>query len=126
MAKIVANRAKVADLKKQKPTKLNKLAIYMLGGRPVTGAIMIAKFNIYSYRDAIYDLTKKGYEILEKNGFKDIDKLGVEKCVGYNIYFKNGDGWGFNEHCFSLHYVHELQHALRLYGLNDIADNFQI
>lgn len=63
MAKIVANRAKVADLKKQKPTKLNKLAIYMLGGRPVTGAIMIAKFNIYSYRDAIYDLTKKGYNI---------------------------------------------------------------
>lgn len=60
---IGANRAKIEELKKGEQTKLNKLAIYMLGGRPVTGAIMIAKFNIYSYRDAIYDLTKKGYNI---------------------------------------------------------------
>lgn len=64
---IGANRAKIEELKKEKQTKLNKLAIYMLGGRPVTGAIMIAKFNIYSYRDAIYDLTKKGYEIKNKD-----------------------------------------------------------
>ena len=64
---IRANRAKIEELKKGRQTKLNKLAIYMLGGRPVTGAIMIAKFNIYSYRDAIYDLTKKGYEIKNKD-----------------------------------------------------------
>ena len=36
---IGANRAKIEELKKEKQTKLNKLAIYMLGGRPVTGAI---------------------------------------------------------------------------------------
>lgn len=60
---INCNYPKIEYLKKERQTKLNKLAIYMLGGRPVTGAIMIAKFNIYSYRDAIYDLTKKGYNI---------------------------------------------------------------
>lgn len=62
-ATIDENYPKIESLKKERQTKLNKLAIYMLGGRPVTGAIMIAKFNIYSYRDAIYDLTKKGYNI---------------------------------------------------------------
>ena len=66
-ATIDENYPKIESLKKERQTKLNKLAIYMLGGRPVTGAIMIAKFNIYSYRDAIYDLTKKGYEIKNKD-----------------------------------------------------------
>lgn len=70
---IESNKAKIEELKAQKPTKRNKLAIYMLGGRPVTGALMIAKFNIYSYRDAIYDLTQDGFSIsskmiTEKNG----------------------------------------------------------
>lgn len=63
MARVLANIPKVDALKKEKPTKLNNLAIYMLKGFPVTGALMVAKFNIYSYRDAIYDLTKKGYKI---------------------------------------------------------------
>lgn len=60
------NKALVAKLKEGKPTKQNNLLIYLLGGRPVTGATMIVKFNIYSYRDAIYDLRKKGYNIISK------------------------------------------------------------
>lgn len=65
-------------------------------------------------------------EILEKNGFKNIDKLGAERCNGFNIYFKDGDGFSFNEHYFSLHYVHEFQHALRLCRLRELADNFKV
>lgn len=45
MAEIDANCTKIVSLKKEKQTK----------------------FNIYSYRDAIYDLTKKGYEIKNKD-----------------------------------------------------------
>ena len=41
--------------------------------------------------------------------FKIIDKYGVS--IGKKCYF---------------HYVHELQHALRLCELNDLADNFKI
>lgn len=63
-------------------------------------------------------------EILEKNGFKDEDA-----DLLYTFY----DGWNFEIHnktmlvsCGSIWYVHELQHALRLCGLNELADNFQI
>lgn len=67
-------------------------------------------------------------EILEKNGFMDIDTLGVEACCGYNIYYKSGEGYGFNEVDITrpFYYVHELQHALRLCGLNELADNFRV
>lgn len=60
------NEKKVDALKRQKQTKLNRLAMYLLGGRPVTGRIMINRFHILSYRDAIYDLKQKGYEISAK------------------------------------------------------------
>lgn len=66
LAIVKGNLPKIEAIKKEKDTKINRLAIYMLGGRPVTGATMIAKFNIYSYRDAIYDLGKKGYNIASK------------------------------------------------------------
>ena len=54
-------------------------------------------------------------EILEKNGFKDIDK--EDNCDGYDIYWTTGDGFSINTQDLHLHYVHELQHALRLCGI---------
>lgn len=62
----MANREKMHKLLKEKGTKINRLALYLLGGRPVTGALMIRFFNILSYRDAIYTLRKKGYDIKSK------------------------------------------------------------
>ena len=60
--KIRENRPAIATLEKSRK-KIDRLAAFMLGGNPVTGRTMIEKFNIYSYRDAIYDLGKKGYDI---------------------------------------------------------------
>lgn len=66
LATMRANKEKIDSLYNDKCTKLNRLAIYMLKGYPVTGVVMINKFNIYSYRDAIYNLGLKGYEINSK------------------------------------------------------------
>lgn len=76
-------------------------------------------------------------EILEKNGFKkEIDDMGDPyyslKDYTFSLYYF------FDANVISLYagghrvflekkiYVHELQHALRLCGLADIADNFRI
>ena len=95
-------------------------------------------------------------EILVKNGFdpetfltaeweKEVYFKEFSSCVvepddsgkyifGTTIYWnkKDGDGspidWGtmYDSRICNLQYVHELQHALRLCGLNELADNFKI
>lgn len=83
-------------------------------------------------------------EILEKNGFKASysscyqEKYSLfvndeEDCVEYKFSKQTKDfyrlkvyiqcGEAVNIH--ALH-IHELQHALRLCGLNDLADNFKV
>lgn len=59
-------------------------------------------------------------EILEQNGMFLLTEQNYVRCViaDYNKFGK------FNK-C-ELHYVHELQHALRIFGLNELADNFKI
>mgnify|MGYP003291261488 CR=1 FL=1 len=59
-------------------------------------------------------------EILEKNG------LGLKGQDMPIISLKiQGDGW-WNKPCAYIKYVHEFQHALRLCGLNELADDFKI
>lgn len=54
-------------------------------------------------------------EILEKNGFEYDDSVNiVGKMISDSVYEKQ------------FKYVHELQRALRLCGLNDLADNFKV
>ena len=95
-------------------------------------------------------------EILMKNGFDPETFLTAEwekevyfkefpSCVvepddsgkyifGTTIYWnkKDGDGspmdWGtmYDSRICNLQYVHELQQALRLVGLNELADNFKV
>ena len=36
------------------------------------------------------------------------------------------EGYEYNIDSFPIHYVHELQRALRLCGLNELADNFKV
>lgn len=77
-------------------------------------------------------------EILEKNGFVfdsdfwtianprynnvrmvrycSIDEEATDAFLGH---------WAFDEN-YAIDYVHELQHALRLCGLNELADNFKV
>lgn len=68
-------------------------------------------------------------EILEANGFENYKNIGsiryfIKDGVKYEVhqgllYFGRGEIQG-------IEYVHELQHILRLIGINDLADNFKI
>ena len=74
-------------------------------------------------------------EILEKNGgrIKNVcdgyDEWTIEIESNYSWWLltitKEIDGgYEYNIDSFPIHYVHELQHALRLCGLDELADNF--
>ena len=62
-------------------------------------------------------------EILEKNGVKDSGALSYEFYDGYHVFLYAEKR---TVHAGALWFVHELQHALRLCGLHDLADNFKI
>ena len=79
----------------------------ILGSDPLRGLIPIADLQPIT-------LTA---EILEKNGFKNID-TGLD-CDGSNIYWKTNNGYSINTQDINLKFVHELQHAMRLCGIND-------
>lgn len=66
-AKIRENQPTINALAKSKK-KIDRLAAFMLDGNPVTGRTMIERFNIYSYRDAIYNLSTapRNYNIVRK------------------------------------------------------------
>lgn len=75
-------------------------------------------------------------EILEKNGFKQADAF--RKGYGYDfpiqyiediypIYLRTNGIWNIQcAELIDIKYVHELQHVLRLCGLNELANDFKI
>ena len=80
-------------------------------------------------------------EILEKNGFESRDNFyeitfqtnKIDNSIFRIAEFEKSGNWffGFFDfpnliENFRINYVHELQHALRLCGLNELADNFKI
>ena len=73
-------------------------------------------------------------EILEKNGWKDRENL-MELRVNEDICFLWSKGYGVFTGAFTnqigryicnFKYVRILQHLLRRYGLNELADNFKL
>ena len=69
-------------------------------------------------------------EILEKNGWKRREVF-MDMKADENINFSWTDLYGEslfqNSYCMcDCKYVHTLQHALRLCGLDELADNFKI
>lgn len=58
-------------------------------------------------------------EILEKNGWRNIDNI----YFSLESRFNNGKKASCGNY---IHYVHELQHIWRLCGRNDLADNFVV
>lgn len=78
-------------------------------------------------------------EILEANGFKSGWVIYEAHIGDTYILIQTFKDWGHDwkkhinicartsgYHILCPEYVHELQHALRLCGLNDIADNFKV
>ena len=69
-------------------------------------------------------------EILEKNGWKETEYWYEYEDGNTIIQYSLSNIWGIIngieiEH-FKCEYVHQLQHLLRLCGLDEIADNFKI
>ena len=72
-------------------------------------------------------------EILKKNGWKyhkNLENL-MEMKVDEDACFRwiNGHGGFSNQngcYMYDFKYVHTLQHLLRYYGLNELADNFKV
>lgn len=70
-------------------------------------------------------------EILEKNAYPED---GIWYSFGDFYVAPYGDCFVIHIHSYDdkrdflcrIHYIHELQHALRLCGLNDLAENFKI
>ena len=75
-------------------------------------------------------------EILEKNGLRKLVTYGTEKwtCDNFRLNVYSSDGtWRFcadtkrnEDSVIYVRFVHQLQHALRLCGLNELADNFKV
>lgn len=72
-------------------------------------------------------------EILEKNGFWVMENVnnGAEEYIAYAtaglmFHYNRDNDYYFPNTPISWKYVHELQHALRLCGLDELADNFKI
>ena len=74
----------------KKLSKKDKLRLHLLKGYLLTGWIMTENFNVFSYRDAIYDLRKQG---MTREG-KTIIKNGVQHqewwlaCYEYEWVFE--------------------------------------
>ena len=64
-------------------------------------------------------------EILEKNGWW-YDVEWMHDKVDFGIERWNGGFQCYNINQIKLDLVHQLQHALRLCGFNELADNFKV
>ena len=84
-------------------------------------------FDDYVYLPVPIPLTP---EILEKNGWKETEYWHEYKDGNTIIQYSLSNIWGIIneieiEH-FKCEYVHQLQHLLRLCGLDELADNFKV
>ena len=65
-------------------------------------------------------------EILEKNGFRYDDSPFTQGWCGYGLLIYNGRVTAGQNVSMICQYAHQLQHILRLCGMNELADNFKI
>ena len=72
-------------------------------------------------------------EIMKKNGFWEMENVnnGAEEYIVYAIagltfHYNRDNDYYFPNTPISWKYVHQLQHALRLCGLDELADNFKV
>ena len=68
-------------------------------------------------------------EILEKNGWNHSNRLMITRIDDNDFYWSEELGGILYKNQYNMcncKYVHNLQHALRLCGLDELADNFKI
>ena len=111
--------------------------IYNNGYDDVVAEITEEAFNEYGVCEEIIDVMLVNCspipltaEILEKNGWERHD-IFMDMKVAADVIFSWTDMYGKSllqngYHMCYCKYVHTLQHALRLAGLNELADNFKI
>ena len=115
----------------------DKVMVKVLSQIPDTYVLHTWTANDYSRDIQVKPITLTP-EILERNGFVfDCDFWTIANPRYNNVrmvtYYSIGDDvsdaflghWAFDEN-YAIDYVHELQHALRLCGLNELADNFKV
>ena len=99
--------------------KANGVDLFPVQLRNAEGLIL-APLTCFATEIAPIPLTS---EILEKNGVKDSGALSYEFYDGYHVFLYAEKR---TVHAGALWFVHELQHALRLCGLHDLADDFKV
>ena len=72
LANNMKNVERILEIKKgKKLSKIDQLRLHLLKGYLLSGWIMTENFNVYSYRDAIYNLRKQGMAIEGKTIIKN-------------------------------------------------------
>ena len=111
----------------------DKVMVKVLSQIPNTYVLHTWTANDYS-RDIQVKPIPLTTEILEKNGWKDRENL-MELRVNEDTYFLWSKGYGVFTGAFinqigcyicDFKYVHTLQHLLRHYKFNELADNFKV
>ena len=116
----------------------DKVMVKVLSQIPYTYILHTWTANDYS-RDIQVKPIPLTAEILEKNGFVLHGKTYILKWRGADIHWRKTDGYASITAPNNLKlegwcsissgyfcYVHILQHALRLCGLDELADNFKV
>ena len=112
----------------------DKVMVKVLSQIPDTYVLHTWTANDYSRDIQVKPITLTP-EILEKNGFIKVNSQRYD--YGYpdtDCYVKvnpkknmiHVNGRNANSNLYSHSFVHELQHALRLCGLNELAENFKV
>lgn len=132
-----ANELMIGDwvIIKGHPCKVSYLAPFDIGDTRLS--VISNGYDGNPYIDEIEPITLTA-EILEANGFEKCGDTGLMQKIyedegvriSANVYYINIYLTSARESRVNLKprqaYVHELQHALRLCGLDYIADNFKI
>ena len=82
------------------------------------GAEISMRFNSYPYW--LYDVEWNGGVHVKIDGYNGFEGVFIDKEKGVEISNKM-----YNISC-PIKYVHELQHALRLCGLSELAENLKV
>ena len=83
-------------------------------GIPITPEILVKSGFVFDCD--FWTIANPRYNNVRMVRYCSIDEDATDAFLGH---------WAFDEN-YAIDFVHELQHALRLCGLNELADNFKV